>query len=467
MQVRARLGGVSRWRLVAVAAVAMGLAGTYQFLWSSLREPLAGRLATGEPSLGIVFTAYVVAQTLSQFPAGWVRDRYGPRLPMLVAALLLTVGFAGVALLRSVPAVVAAYAVGGIGVGITYTVAVNTPVKWFVDRRGLATGAVTMTFGGASFLLVPVVRGRIDGAFEPTLLALAGFVGLTAVAGAVVLRDPPGRAGDDGIEGEAGRGDEDDGDHAIFDVDGGDGPADDLDEGETGTAVEAGDSDGNDDEDGGVSDVDDTATAVGRGIPVARRGVPWRGAVRTWQFWLLYLVVLANNLVGLMIIGKTITLAGRLGLAGGAATVAASLVAFGEAGGTLAGGFVGDRIGYRRVSALGMVAAGIALAGAILAGEAGAGLAFAGLVGAAAFFRTPVFSAFPALVGEYYGPRYSSENYALLYSAKLWGGLGAGVLASALVTVAGWSTVFLAGAAIFVLAGVGTALVRPVSQDPW
>ncbi|MFB6269016.1 MAG: MFS transporter, partial [Halobacterium sp.] len=126
----------SGWGLVAVAALTMGAAGVYQFGWSSMRLPLGARLGAPEQSLGTVFTLFVVFQTLGQFPAGWVRDRYGPRLPLLVAAGCLAAGFVGVGLARSLPEAAVAYAVGGVGASAAYTVAVNTPVKWFDERRG-------------------------------------------------------------------------------------------------------------------------------------------------------------------------------------------------------------------------------------------------------------------------------------------------------------------------------------------
>ncbi|MEF8775422.1 MAG: MFS transporter [Haloarculaceae archaeon] len=430
---------------MVVAALAMGLAGTYQFLWSTLREPLSLRLGAPEPALGAVFTVYVVTQTLSQFPAGWIRDRYGPRLPMLAGAVLLGAGFAGTALLESLPGILAAWAVGGIGVGIAYTVAVNTPVKWFTDRRGLATGLVTMSFGGTSFLLIPVIRSRVGVAFEATLLALCGLVGTGALVAAFVLRDP---GPDD--------------DTAV--------PADQDAEDRTSSPE---DREGGGGGHGHERDRDDEAIArTPRGEESAASGVPtdvtwgatWREAVRTWQFWLLYAVALANNLVGLVIIGKTVTFAAQLGLSAGAATLAASLVAIGEAGGVLAGGVASDRFGYRPVAGGGMVIAGLSLGGGVLAGEAGAGIVFAVLLGAAAVFRTPIFAVFPALVGDYYGPAHSSQNYALLYSAKLWGGLGAGVVASAVVGVAGWSTLFLVGAGLFAAAGLAMWLLRPVDR---
>jgi OFA family oxalate/formate antiporter-like MFS transporter len=135
-----------RWGLLVVAAGAMGAAGTYQFVWSSIRPVLGTRLAITEGGLGTVFTVFVICQTLSQFPAGWFRDRYGPRLPLAVGAGLVTVGYLGTAYAGGALGALLSYAAGGIGAGVAFTVAVNTPVKWFEDRRGLATGLVTMAY---------------------------------------------------------------------------------------------------------------------------------------------------------------------------------------------------------------------------------------------------------------------------------------------------------------------------------
>ncbi|MFC6737636.1 MFS transporter, partial [Halolamina salina] len=87
----------SGWELVVAAALAMGAAGIYQFGWSSIRLPLGSRLGAPESALGTVFTLFVVFQTLGQFPAGWVRDRYGPRPPLVAGAICLTGGLAALA----------------------------------------------------------------------------------------------------------------------------------------------------------------------------------------------------------------------------------------------------------------------------------------------------------------------------------------------------------------------------------
>jgi OFA family oxalate/formate antiporter-like MFS transporter len=388
----------SGWELVAAASLVLGAAGVYQFGWSSIRLPLGSRLGAQESALGTVFTLFVVFQTLGQFPAGWVRDRFGPRLPLLAGALCLAGGFAALAVARSLPVAYLGYALGGVGVSAVYTVAVNTPVKWFTDRRGLATGIVGMSFPGLSFLLIPALRGGVTAAFERTLLILAVAVGGTALMAAVVLRDPPSTSADEAT------------------------PAN-----------------------------EDDAHAVG-----------WRGAVRTWQFWLLYLVFVAANGVGLLIIGKIVSFASALSLPVAAGTAAASAVAFSEAGGTMVGGGLSDGLGRRRTVAGSLVLCGVALTGAVLAGDEGMAVAFVALVGAAAFFRTPMFAVFPNIVADYYGRAYSSENYAALYTGKLFGGVLGGTVASGLVLVIGWSASFLLGAGLAVLSGIAMVFLRPV-----
>ncbi|MXR22593.1 MFS transporter [Halobacterium bonnevillei] len=182
--------GLSGWGLVVAAAAVMGAGGIYQFAWSSIRLPLGARLGAPETSLGTVFTLFVVFQTVVQFPAGWVRDRYGPRPPLLVAAVCLTAGFLGVGFADTLPVAAFAYAVGGVGAAASYTVAVNTPVKWFEERRGLATGVVTMSYGGLSFLLIPSIRSGVSLAFQRTVVALGVGTGLAALVAALVLHDP-------------------------------------------------------------------------------------------------------------------------------------------------------------------------------------------------------------------------------------------------------------------------------------
>ena len=394
----------SPWWLVLAAAVAMGSAGLYQFTWSSLRGPLGTRFGASETSLGTVFTLFIVFQTVSQVPIGWVRDRYGPRWPLIGGGLSLAAGFGLSAVASGVYTVYLAYCFGGVGAGTTYTVGINTAIKWFDARRGLATGLISSMYGAVSFLAIPLIREAVQTDVKGTLLVLSGVAGVGVFLAVPVLRDPP-RASDD-AESEA-----------------------------------------------------------QPPQPTIRRDYDWRATFRTWQFWLMYAVFVLASGVSLMVVGKAVSFAAQFGFSAATATGSASLIALADAAGILASGSLSDRFGREATSAVSLVCSGVALAGAVVAAEAGMGVAVIAALAAMVFLRSPVFSVFPPLVGDYFGPARSSTNFALLYSGKLWGGVGGGVMASFLIDTAGWSATFLGGAVLVALAGVATFFLRPTEPN--
>ncbi|WP_433634652.1 MFS transporter [Halomicrococcus sp. NG-SE-24] len=316
----------------------------------------------------------------------------GPRIPLFASGALFLSGFSGAALAPTLPALYLWFALGGAGVGIVYDIAVNTPSRWFDERRGMATGAVSMAFSGTSFVLIPFIRRGVDAAFVPTLSVLAVATGGSSLVAAGILRDPaipePERARASG------------GDAA------------------TGSAI------------------------------------TWRTMVRTRRFWFLYAVFVVVNGVGLMVIEKVVAYANRLGLSPTAATTAAALVALGQATGVLVLGSLSDRLGRERTLIVSLVFCGGALAATVVAGQSTLDWAFVLLAGVTMFFRSPSFAIMPGLVGEYYGEKYSSENYAVLLTAKLWGGIFGGTVTSVLVLRLGWSTTFLMAAGLALGAGI-------------
>lgn len=408
-------GPISAWWFVVLGAAVMGVAGTYQFVWSSLSDVIGARMSTAGAALGTVYTLFIAAQTLSQFPAGRLRDRYGPRVLVAVAGVLLGGGYLGTAFASGIGGVYVSYVTGGIGAGIAYTVAINTPVKWFSERQGLATGIVGMAYGGLSVFLIPSVRASIDTAFVRTLLALGVGALVVCLVGAVVLRDPSGTGTSDAGEASGSSGDPE----SLNDEQSNDSPAD---------------------------------------------AYSWREAAGTWQFWLLYVVFVVVNGVGLMIIGKVVSFASALELSATVATGAASALALADGAGVVIGGAISDKLGAERTAAGTLVLCGMAIAGATLAGADGFGVVFVVLLGAAAFFRSPVFAVFPTIVGDYYGVERSSENYAALYSSKVWGGVIGGTVTSALIGVLGWTPSFLLSAVVMSVAGVALFALRPVKR---
>lgn len=80
---------------------------------------------------------------------------------------------------------------------------------------------------------------------------------------------------------------------------------------------------------------------------------------------------------------------------------------------------------------------------------------------AAMFFSSPLYAFFPAVVADYYGTKHSSSNYAVLYTAKVGGGIFAGVVTGFLVSTFGWVPTFVLGGALALAAGLAALLLRP------
>ena len=402
--------GFSRWWQIIAAAMMMGLVSPYQYVWSSIEGPLAADLNIPLPALGLVFTLFVVFQSLSQFPVGWWRDRHGPRLISLVAGVLAGGGYLGLAYATEVWQLYLLYSLGAVGVGIVYTVAVNTALKWFPDRRGLTTGVGTMAFAAGSAAFIPYVRAHSTVAEYSTVLRNMGIlIGIGVIIGAAVLRDPP----NDWIVDTSTEATADEG------------------------ATEASLAGNNDSE------------------------YTWREMVRTWQFWDLLVMFAFVNTAGLMLTAKVVSLARQFGLAALVATVSALILALVGGLSRIIVGGASDGIDRKWAIAGSAVLSGIGLFALVWFGRIGSSIGFVAAVIVATFFWSPQFALFPSIVGDYYGQANSSTNYALVYIGKVGGGIFGGVLAAWLITFAGWNTTFLTGGVMAVLAGLGALVLRP------
>jgi OFA family oxalate/formate antiporter-like MFS transporter len=422
--------GFSRWWQVVAAGVAMALVGPYQYVWSSIEGPLATNLDVSLPALGGVFTLFVIVQAGSQFPVGWWRDRHGPRRLMLFAGVLAGGGYVGIAYATALWQLYLCYGFGALGVGIVYTVAVNTALKWFPDRRGLTTGVGTMAFAGGSALVVPFVRANATADGYPFVLEALGLaIGVGILVGAIVLRDPP----EEWLEGDY------------------IGERDTSEEGDISTAIDA--------EGGGEADA-----KVDGGS--ATRQYEWREVLGTWQFWLMYAMFIAVSGAGLMLTAKIISFADALGLSAGTATMSATVLPIAGGVGRLVLGDISDRVDRERAMAASFSLCGLGLLAVVWFAQRESTVFFLAAVIVATFFWSPQYTLFPSVVGDYYGERHSSANYALLYSGKMWGGLFGGAVAGWLVTVTDWPTAFTIGGTLALTAGVAALVLRAPDRNP-
>ncbi|QHY99319.1 putative MFS-type transporter YhjX [Streptomyces sp. S4.7] len=150
--------GWSRW-LVPPAALSVHLSIGQAYAWSVFKPPLESALGLSGTQSALPFQLGIVMLGLSAAFGGTLVERNGPRWAMTVALVCFSSGFLLSALGAATEQfwlIVFGYGfVGGIGLGIGYISPVSTLIKWFPDRPGMATGIAIMGFGGGALIASP------------------------------------------------------------------------------------------------------------------------------------------------------------------------------------------------------------------------------------------------------------------------------------------------------------------------
>ena len=151
--------GWSRW-LIPPAALSIHLAIGQAYAWSVFKPPLENGLGISGVASSLPFQLGIIMLGLSAALFGTRVDANGPRWAMVVASSCFVSGLvvSGIGLyLNQFWLVVVGYGfIGGIGLGIGYISPVSTLIKWFPDRPGLSTGIAIMGFGGGALIASPL-----------------------------------------------------------------------------------------------------------------------------------------------------------------------------------------------------------------------------------------------------------------------------------------------------------------------
>jgi len=188
----------NRW-LIPVGAVAVHICIGSVYAWSTFNRPIHALFPNDPWWFSPPYTTFTMALMLlglsAAFGGPWV-ERRGPRVAATTAAVFfgtgLVIGGIGLALRQSVLVFLGMGVIGGIGCGLGYISPVSTLVKWFPDRRGMATGMAIMGFGGGAFL-----AGYLNVFFiaklgvARTVIALGVTYLIAMLLGARILRRPP------------------------------------------------------------------------------------------------------------------------------------------------------------------------------------------------------------------------------------------------------------------------------------
>ncbi|THG90002.1 MFS transporter [Alkalihalobacillus alcalophilus ATCC 27647 = CGMCC 1.3604] len=185
----------NRW-LIALAAVGIHISIGSVYAWSVFTNPLHDQFGWGLSSISLTFSIAILFLGLSAAFMGHFVEKYGPKISGIVSASFFGVGMIGSGFATAIESLWLLYVcygvLGGIGLGVGYITPVSTLVKWFPDRRGLATGLAIMGFGFAAMIASPIMGSLIDSVgISSTFYTLGAVYFAIMICAALYLERPP------------------------------------------------------------------------------------------------------------------------------------------------------------------------------------------------------------------------------------------------------------------------------------
>ncbi|MFO7652178.1 MAG: OFA family MFS transporter [bacterium] len=375
----------NRWLIVVGALLVQVCLGAI-YAWSVFRKPLEAELNISPTQASLPFSVVLIAFALATVVGGRLQDKLGPKTVAIIGGVLLAAGMVLASFARGIGLLIVGYGIiSGIGIGFAYVCPIAAGVKWFPDKRGLITGLAVAGFGAGAFFVAPLAQGLISG--TPYKLMGASLFGLPnlgvwqtflwlgvaylvlVLLGGLLLRNPPAGYKPAGWN-----------------------PAQPA----AGAAVKT----------------DYTSGQM----------------LRTWQFWVIWLMYFAGCAAGLMMIGQTSPIAQELAKFDGAtAAVGVSVLAIFNTLGRIFWGRISDSIGRSRTLFLMYLINAVAVFGYFLIPAAPVVFWFGiALVGATFGGYLAIY---PAINADYYGTRHAGVNYGFIFTAYGVGGLLSNIFA--------------------------------------
>jgi len=188
----------NRWR-IPIGAVLVHICIGSVYAWSTFNRPIQALFPNSPWWFSPPYTTFTTALALlglsAAFGGPWV-ERRGPRVAATWAAIFfgvgLEVGGLGLALGEPFLVFLGMGLTGGVGCGLGYISPVSTLVKWFPDRRGMATGMAIMGFGGGAFVAgyLNVYLMELFGVAR-TVMTLGAIYFVVMIIGSRLMELPP------------------------------------------------------------------------------------------------------------------------------------------------------------------------------------------------------------------------------------------------------------------------------------
>jgi MFS family permease len=185
------------WWVVAGAFVCMLTGYTVAYSFAAFFGPLEAEFGAQRGEISLVFSISAFLYFLLGLPAGLIADRLGPRPVVAGGLLAISLGLVLAAQAGALWQVYLGYSLGvGLGVGFSYVPSVAAVQRWFVRRRGTASGLAVAGIGVGTLIGAPLAHELIASiGWRRTYLVLACITAAGAVVAGLLIRPPPQRYG--------------------------------------------------------------------------------------------------------------------------------------------------------------------------------------------------------------------------------------------------------------------------------
>jgi MFS transporter, OFA family, oxalate/formate antiporter len=382
---------INRWTQLILGLVAMMAISSPQYVWTLFTGPLNQKLGATLAEIQVTFSLLIVVQTFFSPFQAYLVDRFGPKLLISLGAIMSGGSWVLASYADSLVALYIFYGViGGFGTGIIYVGIIGLVVRWFPDRRGLATGLAAAGYGfGAFFTSFPIDNMIKSSGFERTLLVWGIIQAAIGVVAALGLRVPPDGYRPTGFDPET-------------------------------VQIEM----------------------------QSRRSYSPKEMLQSPIFYVLFIMMAMMSTSGLMVVSNVGPFATEYKVAQvlvfGMAALPLSLTLSRVTNGLTRPffGWVSDRIGRESTMALAFSLEAIAIV--VLFAFIDNPAMFVVLTGLVFFGWGEIFSLFPSTLTDTFGPKFAASNYGYLYIAQGVGSIFGGPAAALLKEQTGsWTAVFI------------------------
>ena len=347
----------NRWFQLIASLIAMIMIANLQYAWTLFVRPLQAGTGWALTDVQFAFTLFIAFQTWVQPLDGWFIDRLGPRGFITAAGVLCGIGWAGMGSATSLPMLYVLYCAAGMGAAFVYSASIGSALKWFKDRRGLASGIMAAGFGGGTALFIPVISDLLASRGYQTTFALTGAVqGLVIVAVAQFMRHPAAE------------------------------PA-------------------------------AAPKQAGSAPTHVRRQFTTLEVLRTPQFYTMYVMFVLMVTGGLLVTANAGPITQSWGYTTAQLTLVATLSPLANGASRIFWGWASDKLGRERTMVLSFGLQAICLFLVVALGRTSVTWFITTIV-LVYFTWGQIYSLFPATSGDYFGSKHATSNYAILYTAK-------------------------------------------------